>query len=232
MIAGMWDDLDPGNTGQPSDIYHYYDAVNHRFIIEYFRVEHYPSGSPETFEIILYDPAYHPTPTGDGDIVVQYLLSLQQTGMTLGIENLSETVGIEYYYNGTYHSLAEPVTDSFALRYTTFSPDYVGVEEFKKLTDYPVPTMLAMVSPNPFAGQLRIDYVLGANDRTNTQLCVYDAMGRLVSDLSEQLSATGHLSSVIWDARDVHGRRVPAGVYFVKLTTDDYGSVQKTVLLK
>ena len=29
-------------------------------------------GSEETFEAILYDPAYHPTPTGDGIIVFQY----------------------------------------------------------------------------------------------------------------------------------------------------------------
>jgi len=43
---------------------------------------------------------------------------------------------------------------------------------------------------------------------------------------------TGHLSSVNWDACDLQGRRVPAGVYFVKLVTDGYQNVQKTVLLK
>ncbi|NIW48323.1 MAG: hypothetical protein GWN30_27295, partial [Gammaproteobacteria bacterium] len=42
MIAGLWDDLDPGNSGMAGDVYTYYDAPNHRFIIEYFRVEHYP----------------------------------------------------------------------------------------------------------------------------------------------------------------------------------------------
>jgi hypothetical protein len=232
MIAGIWDDLDPGNAGQPSDIYYYYDAANHRFIIEYFQVEHYPSGAHETFEIILYDPVYYPTPTGDGDIVVQYLVSLQQADNTLGIENGSETVGIQYYLDGAYHSLAEPVTDSFALKYTTYPPDYVGIEEYGKVTHLPTQTVLAQVVPSPFIKQLRIDYALAVSDYGTARLLVYDATGRLVRDLSRQLSFTGHQSSVIWDSRDDVGRRVPAGVYFVKLTTDDYQNVQKTVLLK
>jgi hypothetical protein len=232
MIAGIWDDLDPGNAGQPSDIYYYYDAANHRFIIEYFRVEHYSSGSHETFEIILHDPLYYPTPTGDGDILVQYLVSLQQTDVTLGIENGAETVGIQYYFDGTYHELAVPVTDSFALRYTTYSPGYVGIEDYAKLTGLPVRTMMAQVYPNPFTGQLHIDYALASNDYATVRLSVYDAAGRLVRDLSDQLSVIGHPSSVLWDGRDVLQRRVPAGVYFVRFNTDDYQRVLKTVLLK
>jgi flagellar hook assembly protein FlgD len=88
------------------------------------------------------------------------------------------------------------------------------------------------VFPNPFAGQLRIDYALAARDYAAARLSVYDAAGRLVRDLSDQLSAIGHQSSVIWDGRDDLQRRVPAGVYFVKLNTDDYQNVLKTVLLK
>ena len=232
MIAALWDDLDPANSGQPSDIYYYDDATNHRFIIEYFRVEHYPNGSPETFEVILYDPVYYPTPTGDGEIVVQYLIELQETDNTLGIENFSETVGIQYYLNGTYHSLAVVVTDSFAIKYTTYPPDYVGIEEYSKVSGMLLPTMLASVFPNPFTEQLRIDYVLAVNDPAAARLCIYDATGRMVRDLSNQLSVIGHLSSVLWDGNDDLHRHVPAGVYFIKLTTDDYQQVEKTILLK
>jgi hypothetical protein len=229
MIAGVWDDLDPGNAGQPSDIYYYSDVVNHRFIIEYFRVEHYPSGGYETFEIILYDPLYYPTPTGDGDVVVQYLVALQETDVTLGIENAAQTVGIQYYFDGTYHELAVPVTDSFALRYTTYDPGYVGLEEYEQLTNVPVRTMMGVVYPNPFARDMRVSYQLAA--RGQVRLSVYDALGRAVCGLVDGMIEPGYYT-VSWDGCDAQGRRVPAGVYFVKLETDGYQNVQKTVLLK
>jgi hypothetical protein len=164
--------------------------------------------------------------------VVQYLVALQETDVTLGIENAAQTVGIQYYFDGTYHELAVPVTDSFALRYTTYDPGYVGLEEYEQLTNVPVRTMMGVVYPNPFAGQLRIDYVLSVSDRSAARLCVYDVSGRLVSDLSAQLSVIGSPASVMWDGCDDLGRRVPAGVYFVKLTAAGYQNVQKTVLLK
>ncbi|MCK4941107.1 M28 family peptidase, partial [candidate division WOR-3 bacterium] len=38
MIAAFWDDLDPSLYG---DIYQYYDAANHRWIVEFYDVAHY-----------------------------------------------------------------------------------------------------------------------------------------------------------------------------------------------
>ena len=101
MIAPFWDDLDPSEAG---DIYQYYDSAEHRWIIEFYQVDHYGGpGDYEIFQVILYDPAYYATPTGDGEIVVQYLVAMQQTGNTVGIENFSETIGIQYHYDGMYH---------------------------------------------------------------------------------------------------------------------------------
>jgi hypothetical protein len=92
--------------------------------------------------------------------------------------------------------------------------------------------VLSSVSPNPFNGQLKIDYILSESDRAGAWLCVYDATGRLVRDLSNQLSVTGYLSTVVWDGCDDLNRRVPSGVYFVKFTARDYQKVQKTILLR
>jgi hypothetical protein len=230
MIAGVWDFLQPGAAGQAADIYYYDDATNHRFIIEYFRVGHFPTGmNPETFEIILYDPAHYPTPTGDGEIVVQYLTELQVEGVsTIGIENYSETVGIEYCYNTNYDSLAVPITDNFALRYTTIQPT-PGIEEYNKLVNIPVKTMMGMVYPNPFARELRISYQLASSSRVS--LAVYDVAGRAVCGLVDGVSEPGYYA-INWDGRDDRGRNVPAGVYFVRFNTEDYQNVQKTVLLK
>jgi len=230
MIAGVWDFLQPGAAGQAADIYYYNDATNHRFIVEYFRVGHFPTGlNPETFEIILYDPAYYPTPTDDGEILVQYLTELQLAGVsTMGIENYSQTVGIEYCYNSDYDSLAVPITDSFAIRYTTTQPT-PGIEEYNKLVNVPVKTMMSMVYPNPFARELRVSYQLASSSRVS--LAVYDVAGRAVCGLVDGVSEPGHYV-VSWDGCDNRGRRVPAGVYFVRFNADDYQNVQKTVLLK
>jgi len=229
MIAGLWDDLDPGNSGQPSDVYYYYDAADHLFIVEYFRVEHWPSGSHETFEIILRDPAYYPTPTGDGEILVQYLVAMQQTDNTLGIENASETIGIQYFLDNVYDSLALPVTDEFAILYTTYPPGYVGVEDYAKLTTVPVQTMLNAIHPNPFANDLRISYQISSQSQAS--ITVYDALGRAVCGLVDGVQDPGYYT-VQWSGLDDQGRKVPAGVYFIKFSADNYQNVQKTVLLK
>ena len=230
MIAAVWDFLQPGAAGQPADIYYYHDSANHRFIVEYFMVGHFPSGSnPETFEIILYDPAYYPTPTGDGEIVVQYLTGLQLTGVaTLGIENYSQTVGVEYLFNNAYDSLAVPLTDSFAIRYITDAPT-PGVAEYGKVDIMPTQTKLAIIHPNPFTHHTVISYQLSR--RGHVSLKVYDVAGRLVSPLTMGVMDPGYYS-VSWDGHDQKGRRVPAGIYFIRMDADDHQQVQKTVLLK
>ena len=230
MIAGMWDFLQPGLAGQPADIYYFNDAANNRFIIEYFMIGHGVSGLyPETFEIILYDPAHYPTPTGDGEIVVQYLTGLQMEGLsTLGIENFGQTVGVEYCFNYDYDSLAVPVTNNFALRYTTLQPT-VGIEEYKGIINLPTQTMLSVIYPNPFTNRMAISYQMAS--RGHVSLKVYDAAGRLVSLLAEGVMNPGYYD-VYWDGHDHKGRKVPAGVYFVRFNTDQGQQVEKTVLLR
>jgi hypothetical protein len=235
MIAGMWCDLDPGNGDAPSDVYHYYDDQNHRFIIEYFRCEHYPNGNEETFEIILYDPAYYPTPTSDGEIEIQYLVSLQRTGMTIGIENSTENVGVEYYYNGTYDSLAGAVTDSFAILYTTYPPQQTGIEEREILTPLPLETRLRQFAPNPFARTTAVSFQIAHS--STVELKVYDATGRLVRTLSDGVYEPGFYT-MSWNGDDARGRTIPTGIYFVRFTAsargtgDEFTTVDKVVFLR
>jgi len=225
MIAGLWDDLDPGNIGQPSDIYYYYDTVNHRFIVEYFRVEHWPSGYHETFEIILYDPGYYPTPTGDGEIIVQYLLPMHQSDNTLGIENYSETIGIQYYYDGTYHELAVPVTDSFALKYTTYPPEYVGIEEEPvSILNLPKVYGLSNGYPNPCGKRVVINYQIPRKGEVS--LRVYDVSGRLTDVLIDGVVEPGYHSLRL----DTKG--YASGVYFYRLVAGDKTFTRKMIVVK
>ena len=229
MVAGLWTDLDPGNSGAASDVYYYNDAANHRFIVEWFRCEHYPSGSPEDFEIILYDPAHYPTPTGDGEIIVQYLRGMQKRDNTLGIENRSETIGIQYYYNGVYDTLAVRVVDSFAIKYTTYPPDEVDVAEGSDVSGVFCGVGLGSVYPNPGFGSFVISYGLVVDG--DISLRVYDVSGRLVRTLCCGVVKPGYYR-VVWDGLDDAGRMVGAGVYFVRFDAGDYQAVKKAVLLR
>jgi hypothetical protein len=223
MIAGIWDDLDPGNTNAPSDVYYYDDAANHRFIIEYFKVEHWPSSYEETFEIILYDPVYYPTPTDDGEIIIQYLTTMQQTDITLGIENQAETVGIMYYFDGQYHPYAHEITDEYALRYTTWPPDdNPGVEESGQVG---VGKSMFVVAPNITNSHTVISYTMPLH--THASFNIYDASGRLV----RSFDLSTHSSSISWDCRDMTGRRVAQGIYFVTFNNGDQTETAKVIVV-
>ncbi|MCX6639141.1 MAG: C25 family cysteine peptidase [bacterium] len=111
MIAGFWDDLVTTSTGK---VYSYYDQSNHRFIVAWSHMRNYSSsGVEEDFEVMLYDPAYTPTPTGDGEIVFQYNIVNESAGVysdnpysTVGIESPDQHDGIQVVYWNTYYDPA------------------------------------------------------------------------------------------------------------------------------
>lgn len=222
IICGLWDDLYPGAVG-PGDIYSYYDAANHRFVIEFFRVDHLSqAGYLETFEFFLRDPAYYPTPTGDGDVIVQYNTVSDITSTTMGIQNMSQDVGILYLFDGTYDPLAVPITNGKALKYTTVKPTLVGIAENSARTPNPI-TLAAY--PNPFAG--KISFTIGSSAQ-DAVLHIYDATGRLVNSF-----AVRHTPCVInWSGIDQSGSPLPMGIYFVKLESGNATTIEKVILTK
>ena len=121
MIAAYWEDLSPQRTNS-GKVWRWYDSANHRLVVEYNHIEQYsPTGSFETFQVILYDPAHYPTTTGDGRIQVQYkeMSAAAQSEGTIGIENPAETIGIQYFFDGARDPNAHPITNRFAILYTT-----------------------------------------------------------------------------------------------------------------
>ncbi len=120
MVAPFWEDLNPAEGG---DIYEYFDSANHRWICQFDAVAHYGGGNLETFEVILYDPAFYPVPSGDGDIVLQYQTVAFPHSCTVGIENPAATTGIQYLYNSTYDPAAAPIVSGEAVRFTMHGPD-------------------------------------------------------------------------------------------------------------
>ncbi len=142
MIAAYWEDLSPQRTNS-GKVWRWFDATNHRLVIEYNHIEQFtPTGSFETFEVILLDPAFYPTNSGDGRIKCQYkdMSTAAASEGTMGIENASETIGIQYFFDGAYEQHAHAVTDGFAILYTT--PVSGGVNMSVTLIPYGTPIVI------------------------------------------------------------------------------------------
>jgi len=83
------------------------------------------------------------------------------------------------------------------------------------------------VSPNPAFGAARIRFASALAAAANRRVEVYSLDGRRVASLP--LPQGG---SAEWDARDTGGRRVPAGVYFARLSDEVQNTAVRFVLAR
>jgi hypothetical protein len=91
----------------------------------------------------------------------------------------------------------------------------------------PVTIRPLAVYPNPFRETARI--ACGFSNAGTVSLSIFDASGRRVRDFPEPPSAD---RIVEWDGRDSSGRRLPPGVYFVRMKIENLSLSRKVVLLE
>ncbi len=83
--------------------------------------------------------------------------------------------------------------------------------------------------PNPFSLQVTVPFSVNTTGRVN--VTVFDLAGRQIQTiLSDELAAGTH--TVSWLGKDDSGNRVNAGVYFVRIFTDDATVTRKVVLTR
>ena len=144
MIAPFWDDLIDGN------MYAYYDEYKHYFVIEWSEWRNvYNPDSLETFEMILYNPEYYPTPSRDGEILFQYKeihnIDQAENYATVGIENESQTQGLLLSYANIYSPTVHPLQNETAILFTTRenpSIPYLTVEPASIIITLPLETSI------------------------------------------------------------------------------------------
>jgi len=122
MIAAYWEDISPQRPNS-GGVWYWFDPANHRYIVEYNHIEQFsPLNSFETFQVILFDPEFYTTSTGDGRILVNYkdmsTVACADEG-TVGIENPAETTGIQYLFDGAVNQYALPVQNGMCVLYST-----------------------------------------------------------------------------------------------------------------
>jgi len=83
--------------------------------------------------------------------------------------------------------------------------------------------------PNPFNPSTRIDYALPVESDVSLQ--IFNLLGQLVRTLVSGDRPAGY-HSVEWDGRDNSGRLVGSGLYFFRLSTEEFVQTRKMVLLR
>ena len=66
---------------------------------------------------------------------------------------------------------------------------------------------------------------------SQVHLSIYDAAGRLLNTLVDQPQESGYYS-VRWNGIDKLGNKVPSGIYFYRIETEDYTATKKMVVVR
>ena len=84
--------------------------------------------------------------------------------------------------------------------------------------------------PNPFNPSTSLEYALP--EPTEVELAIYDVLGQKVQTLvAQQLQNAGYYR-LTWDGSDANGHTVSSGIYFYRLTTQNFTQTRKMLLLK
>ncbi|MBL7073768.1 T9SS type A sorting domain-containing protein [candidate division KSB1 bacterium] len=224
LIAPFWDDLHLGGGGR---VLVFFDGENHRFIIEWSRVRNAYGNQMETFEVLLLDPVYHPTPTGDGVILVQYNtvhnVDSYDNYATVGIENESHDDGLQYSYANLYPPAAAPLADGRAIKFIPATSGLTEIAVLRKM-DVPEEYFLAQNYPNPFNPVTTITY--GLPKSGHVTLRVYNILGQEVASLIDCSLGAG-VHRVRWDAAGLS-----SGIYFYHLKADGFSQTKKMVFVR
>ena len=218
IIAGLWDYMNPHilNSGK---IYYMYLQEKHIAIFEWDSVAHGVE-APNKFEILLYDPDYYHTLTGDGEILIQYLLPPIDKSFTVGIEGPSGKKGLLYCYNEQYVPGAATIESGRAIKFTTNAP-------FVKLE--PIPQAVKFEGPFPNVIHNEMTFKIALPDRMNIEVDMYDVSGRLIKKLVQGVFPPGNH---IWHFNVSGVKVIKSGLYFVVFKTDSSEFSRKVIVVK
>ena len=93
----------------------------------------------------------------------------------------------------------------------------------------PPPVDRLRAAPNPTIDQSTLTFRLDGPGQTAVR--VFDIQGRRVATLHDGFM-TGGEHTAVWDLRDATGRRVPAGVYFLRVDSPFSRATEKVVVIR
>lgn len=122
-------------------------------------------------------------------------------------------------------NIISPIGVSIPTKYFLSDFEQVGVIGIEPIgTEIPSGYSLGQNYPNPFNPVTKIEYKIPKAGQV--KLIVYDLLGRQVKVLVDQKQNAGVYRV------DLNGIELSSGVYFYRLTSDDYSDTKKMILLK
>lgn len=137
----------------------------------------------------------------------------------------SDAAGVSIRARFTSFPTGTVYFDDFEIREVTVVPVGIEDEDNHEIAS----CRLLQNYPNPFVHETNISYQLPRD--THANLTIYDILGRNVVTLISGQQQAGYYS-IRWDGRAENGERVANGIYFYRLTTDDFQSTQKMLILR
>ena len=116
--------------------------------------------------------------------------------------------------------------NEFNIRAKIKSDNYVSTHNQNKIL--PVSILLPNY-PNPFNPSTTISYILPLY--SHVKLNVFDINGRNIRNLIDLNKSAGK-HKVKWDSRNNQGKKVPNGVYFYSMTTNNNTQTNKMIFIK
>lgn len=226
IVATFWDDFHP-ETLNSSGIYYYHDQMSHRFIVQWSRIHHthgfrnpYPA-EQQTFQVILCNPQYYQTVTGDGPIIFQYHTVFNDDSAsvdchnyaTVGIESPDHSTGIEYTFANRYPQSAAVIEAGRAIKFTTNPPDtFTSIKELESRVT---------VHSNTFQARsmtlLRdVEFTYSLEKHSKVSLRIYDIQGNLIAPIINHVQQNAGVYKTVWHVNP----KISSGIYFAVLTID------------
>ena len=166
--------------------------------------------------------------TGFSDMMTSCVLQDAFGGAFVNIDMITgvETTNPAYAsWDGSVLSLFNPAVNTLKLKVTP--TDYVVSIGHETM----IPGLFALHQnyPNPFNPITTFHYDLP--EQATVNIIIYDMLGRKIAQLVSARQETGY-RSVQWDATDMYGKSVSAGIYLYQIQAGGFVQTRKMVLLK
>jgi hypothetical protein len=223
MVAPYWTNLYNYASQRFGHLYTWYDADQHRYLIEWNDFRPVSSTAFATFQLELRDPLYWDEEQPAGEIILRYdevPHNPGENGATVGFESPDETAGLQLLFNEDMHQTLHEIEPGSVFRYMKHT-SFTGLDEAQR----PTRSELQAVWPNPFNPSTHIQFNI--SQASFVELAVFNLLGQQVTRLVKADLASGS------HTLQFNGSGFESGIYFARLTVNGQPmGCRKMILMK